>query len=94
MRIVCSDDAQKRLTVTAGRGGRIQPQRRVAAHVVALLVVWEAAAHHHVVRLPEVDLRVALDERAQRDRCEIVGTEVAERSLLSPSRWASGLHRQ
>jgi hypothetical protein len=73
MRIVCSDDAQKRtdrdrrdVVVVSGQ------EHRVAADVVALLVVREPTAHHHVVGLPEVDLGVAVDERAQRDRCEVV----------------------
>ena len=47
-------------------------QRCVAGYVVALLVIGEATAHHHVGGLAEVDFRVALDERAQRDRGEIV----------------------
>ena len=52
IRIVCSDDAQTRLTVTAGTWWSISgEQGRVAADVIALLVVREPAAHHDVVRL-------------------------------------------
>ena len=60
-------------------------QHRVAADVVALLVVGKATAHHHVVRLAEVDVRVALDQRAQRDRGEVVSTEVAQRPFDRPA---------
>ena len=64
IRSVCSDEAQKRLTV---RGGHVVvdpgQQRGVAADVVALLAVAEAAAHHDVVDgLGEVDVGVALHE--------------------------------
>ena len=64
IRSVCSEEEQKRLTVTAGHvvvdAGQ---QLRVAADVVALLAHREAAAHQDVGGLREVDLRVALDER-------------------------------
>jgi hypothetical protein len=59
-------------------------QLRVAAHVESLLVVGEATAHHDVVRLFEIDSRVALHERAQRDRAEVVGPNVPHRPLDRP----------
>ena len=82
IRIVCSEDAQKRLTVTR-RDVMVdaREQLRVAADVVTLLPVGEPAAHHDVVRLAEVDPRVALDEGAQRDRGEVVGPDVPQRPL-------------
>ena len=60
-------------------------QHRVAGDVVALLVVGEATTHHHVVRLFEIDLRVALHQSAQRNRGEVVGANVPERPLDRPS---------
>ena len=56
-------------------------QLRVAADVVALLAHREAAAHEDVGGLPEVDLRVALDERAERHGGEVVGPHVLQRAL-------------
>ena len=59
-------------------------QLRVAADVVALLMVGEAAAHHDVVCLAEIDPRVALHQCAQRNRGEIVGPNVPQRPLDRP----------
>jgi hypothetical protein len=56
-------------------------QRRVAADVVAGLAELEAAAHHQVVGLAEVDLGVAFHQGAQRDGGEVVGPHVLERAL-------------
>src|SRR4051812_150075 len=56
-------------------------QRGVAADVVAGLAHLKAAAHHQVVGLAEVDLRVALDERAEGHRGEVVCADVFEGSL-------------
>jgi hypothetical protein len=56
-------------------------QLRVAADVVALLMVGEAAAHHDVVRLGEIDPRVTLNQCAQRNRGEVVGPDVLQRPL-------------
>ena len=57
-------------------------QPGLAADVLPLLAHLEAgAAHHQVDRLREVDLGVALDERLQRHRGEVVGTNVLERAL-------------
>ena len=60
-------------------------QHRVAADVVALLVIGEAAAHHHVDRLAEVDVRVALGEGAQRDGGEVVGPHIPQSSSDRPA---------
>ncbi len=60
-------------------------QLRVAADVVALLQVGEAAAHHDVVRLAEIHPRVALHERAQRNRGEVVRPNVPQRPLDRPA---------
>ena len=67
-------------------------QRGVAADVVALLAGLEAAAHHDVVDLAEVDARVALDERLERDRGQVVRADVLQRSLdRAPDRGADGV---
>ena len=58
-------------------------QPGVAADVVALLARLEAAAHHQVVGLGEVDLGVAVDERLERHRGEVVRTDVLERPLTA-----------
>ena len=56
-------------------------QLRVAGYVVALLVVGKATTHHHVVRLFEIDPRITLNERTQRNRGEVVGPNVSQRPL-------------
>ena len=52
-----------------------------APDVVALLALAEAAAHHDVRDRALLDLGVALDDRAQGDRREVVRADGAERSL-------------
>jgi hypothetical protein len=67
-------------------------QLGVAADVVALLAGLEAAAHHEIVGLAEVDLRVALHERPQRHGGQVVRADVLERSLdRAPDRGAHGV---
>ena len=53
----------------------------VAADVVASLAGVGSVAHHHVDDRLRVELRVALDDRAQRHRGEVVGADRFERSL-------------
>ena len=71
-----------------GRGGDVvvdaREQAGVATHVVALLALAEPAAHHDVVGLGEVDVRVALHQRPERDGGQIVRADVAERPLDRP----------
>jgi hypothetical protein len=67
-------------------------QLRVAADVHALLAGLEAAAHHDVVRLSEVDLGVAVDQRLQRHGGEVVRADVLEGPLdRAPDRRADGV---
>ena len=67
-------------------------QRGVAADVGALLARLEAAAHHDVVGLGEVDPGVAVDERLQRHGGEVVRADVLEGSLdRAPDRRADGV---
>ncbi len=67
-------------------------QLGIAADVVALLAGLEAAAHHQVVGLREVDPGVALHERLERDRGEVVRADVLERALdRAPDRGAHGI---
>jgi hypothetical protein len=84
---------RRRAEAADGDGGDVVvvpgQQHGVAPDVVALLVVGEATPHHHVVRLAEVDFGVALDQGAQRDRGEVVGSDVAQRPPNGPARWAS-----
>ncbi len=86
MRVVCSEEAQKRLTVRAGHVVvDARQQRRVAADVVARLALGEAAAHHHVDdRAASLELRVALDQRLQRHRRQVVGADRFQRPLDRP----------
>src|SRR5207245_10194920 len=56
-------------------------QQRESPHVVALLPLAVAAAHHHVADRALVELGVALDQRAQRDRREIIGANGLQRPL-------------
>jgi hypothetical protein len=77
-----------------GRDVVVEPgqQRCVAADVVARLAHLEAAAHHHVVGLGEVDARVALDQRPQGHGGEVVGADVLQRPLgRAPDRRADGV---
>ena len=82
MRIVCSDDEQKRLSVSAG-DVMVDPgdQPGVAAEVEALLALVVRGAPHDVDGLGEVDVGVALLERDERHGGEVVGAHVLERSL-------------
>src|SRR3954469_37254 len=107
IRSVWSEEAQKRLTVVAGAGGwvaagggavggdvGVDPREElgVAADGVALLALLEPAAHHDVLRLGEVDLRVAVDERLERHGGQVVRTDVLERPLdRAPDRGANGI---
>ena len=68
-------------------------QLRVAPDVVALLALGEPAAHHDVVRLREIDSRVALHQSTQRNRGEIVGADISQRPLDgTPDRRADGVN--
>src|ERR1039458_7739300 len=62
-------------------------QRRHATDVVAGLALPIAAAHHHVIDGAEVDLRVALHQRLQRNRGQVVGAHGPQRSLDGTSDW-------
>src|SRR5581483_2908288 len=67
-------------------------QGGVPADVVALLAHRGRRAHHHVVGLAEVDLRISLDQRAQRERGQLVGPDGLERALAgSPDRGTDGV---
>jgi hypothetical protein len=67
-------------------------QLGVAPDVHPLLAGLEAAAHHDVVRLREVDLGVAVHERLERHRGEVVRADVLEGSLdRAPDRRADGV---
>jgi hypothetical protein len=59
-------------------------QRRVAADVVARLALGEATAHHHVHDRAGIELRVAVQDRFQRDRREVIGAYRFERPLVGP----------
>jgi hypothetical protein len=56
-------------------------QQRVAGDVVALLPFSGGRAHHHVDDRGGVELRVALQERSEGDRGEVVSTNVLQRAL-------------
>ena len=80
------DRLQRRRAEPADRDGRdvmIDPRQQhgVAADVVALLPLREPAAHQHVVGLAELHARVAIDQRPQRNRREIISSDVAQRPL-------------
>jgi hypothetical protein len=79
IRIVISDEAQKRLTVQPGTWW--SSPARVAPDVVALLADPGSGAHQHVDGLGEVDARVALDELSDRGRSELVRSDGLQRSL-------------
>jgi hypothetical protein len=67
-------------------------QLGAAADVVALLAGLEAAAHDDVLGLREVHLGVALHERAQRHRRQVVGADVLQRALAgAPDRRPDGV---
>src|SRR6202022_4564407 len=67
-------------------------QQREAPDVVALLALAVAAAHHHVADRGLLELRVALDQRAQRYRRQIVGAHGLQRALGgAPDRGADGV---
>jgi hypothetical protein len=51
-------------------------QHGVATDVVGLLADRRRGTHHHVVRLGEVDVGVALLERLERDGGELVRADV------------------
>ena len=67
---------------------------RVAADVVALLARAERGAHDDVDGLAEVDVGVALLQRLQRDRGEVVGADVLERALDGAADRACGRRRR
>ena len=68
-----------------GRRGHVVVDAREqpgdAPDVVALLALAEAAAHHDVDDRARVELGVALDQLAQRDRGEVVRADALQRSL-------------
>ena len=67
-------------------------QRRVTAHVVALLPERGRGPHHQVVRLLEIDLRVSLGQRLYRDRRQIVGANGLQGAPDgAPDRGANGV---
>jgi hypothetical protein len=60
-------------------------QRGVAPDVVALLPHAGGRAHEHVVGLGEVDVGVALDERPDRQRRQLIGAHSLQRALARAS---------
>jgi hypothetical protein len=68
-------------------------ERGVPADVVALLADRRGGAHHQVVGLGKVDVRIALDQSPDRDRRELVGAHGLERSLArTADRCSDGVH--
>ena len=82
MRIVCSDEAQKRLTVVPGTvSGSPASSADAPGEVHALLLLREAAADHHVVDLARRQRRHLLERGLDGERGEVVGAGVDERAL-------------
>jgi hypothetical protein len=63
------------VVVDAGEQGRHAPD------VVARLALAVATAHHHVADRALVKLRVALNQRTQRDRGEVVAADALQGAL-------------
>ena len=82
MRIVCSDEAQKRLTVVPGTvSGQVGEQRHPAREVHALPLLGEAAADHHVDDLLARELRHLLQRGVDGEGREVVGPGVDQGAL-------------
>ena len=71
-----------------GKAGEQPGHAREVAIVLAGLV---GAAEDDVVELGPVDARVAVDQRADRDRGEVVGADAAERPAVAADRGADGV---
>ena len=80
-------DAHSRFTVTPGtEAGRPDEQRRHARDVPVVLARLVGAAQDHLVERRPVDAREALDERADRQRREVVGAHGRERAAVTAER--------
>ena len=83
-----SPEPHSRLRVTppelSGSPARSAAMREVAVVLPRLV----GAAEDHVVELAPVDARVAVDQRLDRDRGEIVGADVRQRAAVAADRRA------
>src|SRR5262249_41217206 len=75
---------------TRDRIGDAREQERHARDVAVVLAGLVGAAEHDLVEHGPVDLAVALEERPDRNRGEIVGADLGERAAIAPDR---GSHR-
>ena len=84
-----SPDAQSRLTVMPGHGFRQSGQQeRHARHIAVVFAGLIGAAEEDFIELRPVGLRIARDQRPDRDRGEVVGANLGERAAVAADRGA------
>ncbi len=82
-----SPEPHSRLRVTPPElSGKPREQAGHAREVAVVLARLVGAAEDHVVELGPIDARIALDQRADRDRGEVVGADVRERAAIAADR--------
>ena len=69
-------------------------QRRHARDIAVVLAGLVGAAEHDLVERGPVDVRIALDQRPDRDRGQIVGAHLGERAAVAADRRADRIAQE